>query len=128
MTLEDLARERYVSLTTFRRDGTPAATPVWTAGDDGRLLIWTAADSWKVKRIKRDSRVRVAPCNAWGKLSGEAIDGEAAILADTALVERLERQKYGLSYRIVGSLTALVRWVTRKPAHESVTLAITPPS
>jgi Pyridoxamine 5'-phosphate oxidase len=38
-----LAGEKYISLTTFKQDGTPVATPVWVESDDGRrLLVWTA--------------------------------------------------------------------------------------
>jgi PPOX class probable F420-dependent enzyme len=48
MEPKDLAQEKYVSLTTFKRDGTPVSTPVWCAGDDGRLLVWTGASTWKV--------------------------------------------------------------------------------
>jgi PPOX class probable F420-dependent enzyme len=126
MTLTDLARERYVSLTTFKRDGTPVSTPVWVAGDDGRLLVWTAADSWKVKRIRHDRRVRVAPCTAGGKVRGEAIDAQAEILEDTALVQTLEKRKYWLMSRLLGPIRAAIRWVRRQPTPPSVTLAITP--
>jgi PPOX class probable F420-dependent enzyme len=126
MTLAGLAQERYISLTTFKRDGTPVSTPVWVAGDDGRLLVWTAADSWKVKRIKRDSRVRVAPCTASGKVRGEAIDAKAEILEDTALVQKLEKRKYWLMYRLLGPIRGAIRWVRRRPMPPSVTLAITP--
>jgi PPOX class probable F420-dependent enzyme len=126
MTLADLADERYVSLTTFKRDGTPVSTPVWVAGHDGRLLVWTAADSWKVKRIRHDSRVRLAPCTASGKIRGEAIDAEAEILADTALVQQLERRKYWFMSRVLGSIRGGIRWVRRRPTPPSVTLSITP--
>jgi hypothetical protein len=67
MAIEDerlaaLAVERHISLTTFRRDGTAVSTPVWVVSDDGRrLLVWSGANTWKVKRIRRDPRVRVAP-------------------------------------------------------------------
>jgi PPOX class probable F420-dependent enzyme len=126
MTLSDLAQERYVSLTTFKRDGTPVSTPVWVAGDDGRLLVHSAADSWKVKRIRRDGHVRVSPCGPGGKVRGEAVDAEATIHADTSHVEALEARKYGLMYRVVRLVTGLVRSVRRQPAPESVTIAIAP--
>lgn len=126
MTLADLARERYISLTTFKKDGTPVSTPVWVAGDDGRLLVWTAADSWKVKRIKHDNRVRVAPCTASGKVRGDATDARAEILEDTTLVRELEKRKYWLMYRLLGPIRGAIRWVRRQPTPESVTLAITP--
>jgi hypothetical protein len=50
--LSALAAERYISLTMFKRDGTAVSTPVWVVTDDGRrLLIWSGANTWKVKRI-----------------------------------------------------------------------------
>ena len=126
MALVDLGDETYVSITTFKRDGTPVSTPVWVARDDGRLLIHSAANSWKVKRIRRDKHVQLAACSAGGKVRGDAFDGEAVILADTARVEALEARKYGLMYRLTRRFTAAMRWLRRKPAEESVTIAVTP--
>ena len=128
MTFEDLARERYISLTTFKRDGTAASTPVWVAGEDGQLLVWTAADSWKVKRIKRDGRVRVAPCNARGKPRGAALDCIATVLPESSHVEELERKKYGWRMTAIGTLTRVGRFIKREPTPESVTLTITRPT
>ena len=122
--LSDLATEPHISLTTFKRDGTAVSTPVWVAGDDGRLLVHSAVDTWKVKRIRRDSHVRVAPCAATGKVHGEALDGEAAILGDTALVEELEARKYGLMYRLIRLFRVVSRTLRRQPAPESVTIEI----
>ena len=59
-----LAKEPFVSITTFKRDGTPVSVPVWCAADNGTLLDFSEADSWKVKRIRRDPHVRLAPCSA----------------------------------------------------------------
>jgi hypothetical protein len=62
--LGQLADERYISLTTFRRDGSTASTPVWVVSDDGeRLLVWTGANTWKVKRTSA-----AAPPRAGGRL------------------------------------------------------------
>jgi len=83
--LSSLARERHISLTTFKRDGTAVATPVWVVSDDGRrLLVWSGAQTWKVKRIRRDPNVRVTPCDAKGKVQGDSIDGTARLLGPTA--------------------------------------------
>lgn len=127
MSLLELGEETYVSLTTFKRDGTPVATPVWVARDDGRLLVHSAARSWKVRRIRRDSHVRVAGCSFNGKVHGEAFDGKATISADTGRVEALEARKYGLVYRLIRGATATIRRVRRQPEVESVTIAIAPP-
>jgi len=45
-TFQEIADGKYVSLTTFKKDGTPVATPLWGARDGDRLLVWTTADSW----------------------------------------------------------------------------------
>lgn len=58
---------KYLSVTSFKRDGTPVATPVWFVVDDGRLLIYTDPESFKAKRIRRNPSVRIAPCNATGR-------------------------------------------------------------
>ena len=60
---------KYVSLTSYRRDGTAVATPVWFVRQDGRLLVETGAASGKVKRIRRNPAVQVAVC-ARGRLRG----------------------------------------------------------
>ena len=57
---------KYVSLTTFRRDGTPVSTPVWFVSENGGLLVETDGDSYKVKRIRRDDAVTLTSCNAMG--------------------------------------------------------------
>ncbi|MFC9898443.1 PPOX class F420-dependent oxidoreductase [Nocardia sp. NPDC127579] len=86
----------YVLLTTFRKDGTPVGTPVWAVAADDKLYVWTVADSWKVKRLRRDPAVTLQPCNPAGKPHGEVIEGTGRILdeAGTARVRRLLRKKY----------------------------------
>lgn len=100
--LDDLAAGRYVSLTTFRKDGTPRATPVWVMRDGDRLAIWSAADAWKVKRIRRDPRVTVAPCDVRGRVLGPAVPGTARIgtREETARVLDLMRRRFGLQARL----------------------------
>ena len=89
-------RGKYLSLTSFRRDGSAVATPVWFAGDDEHLVVETDASSYKVKRIRRDPHVRIAVCDARGRLRGETVDAEATILPDSerGRVERLLARKY----------------------------------
>jgi uncharacterized protein len=126
MAFAELANEKYVSVTTFRRDGTPVSTPVWVVGEDGRLLVHTAAASWKVKRIRRDPHVRVTPCSATGKPRGEAVDAEATLLPETAAVEELLAKKYGLTYKLVSGVNAVIRFVRRRSPVPSVTISIAP--
>lgn len=52
--LSALAAEKFVSLTTFKKDGTPVAAPMWIGRDGDHLFVWTPADSWKAKRAKNN--------------------------------------------------------------------------
>src|SRR6202453_5493821 len=71
---------KYISLTTYRRDGTPVATPVWFVQEGDRLLVRTGAASGKVKRIHRNPSVQVAACTARGRLRGQQVSGVARVL------------------------------------------------
>ena len=68
------------------------------ARDGDRLLVWTTADSWKVKRIRRNAKVTVAPCSARGKIEGDAVDGIAEVLdaAGTEKARAAITSKYGI--------------------------------
>ena len=101
-TIDALAAEPFVSLTTFRRDGTPVATPVWIARDGDALVVYTLEDSGKVKRLRRDPRVELRPCNRRGVVpSGTVpVSGVAEVVPRSAQhVDALGR-KYGLQHRI----------------------------
>jgi PPOX class probable F420-dependent enzyme len=100
--LERLAGYEYVSLTTFRKDGTPVATPVWAVRDGQSLAVWTPTDSWKVKRIRRNPEVTVAPCTVRGKLTGDPVPGRAEIMSaeETKRLRGLIGQKYGIKGRL----------------------------
>jgi uncharacterized protein len=101
-TVAQLGEEQYLLVTTFRRDGTPVATPVWAAREGEALLVWTVGDSGKVKRIRRDGTVTVAPCTVRGKPTGEAVPARAELLgAEGGVhVRELIKRKYGLRGRL----------------------------
>ena len=117
MTAAELDRHRYVSLATFRRDGTDVATPVWFAEAGGKLYVFTAGESGKVKRLRRSSRARVAPCDARGGLRGAWQDATAQIITDGGLVERGRvalRAKYGWQLRILDFFSRLTGRARRR--------------
>jgi PPOX class probable F420-dependent enzyme len=72
--------QRYISLTTFRKNGAGVATPVWFGEEDGKLYVMTRSDMGKTKRIRNNSQVRVAPCTIRGKVTGPEFAGTARIL------------------------------------------------
>lgn len=88
----------YVNLTTYKKDGTAVATPLWAALDGGRLYVWTVTDSWKVKRIRRNPEVTLQPCDVRGKTHGEIVKGRAVVLDDAGSdrVRDLIKRKYGI--------------------------------
>jgi PPOX class probable F420-dependent enzyme len=105
-----LGAERYVSLATFRRDGRAVETPVWVVAREGRLYVFTEAGSWKVKRLRNDARVRVAPCNVRGALRGQPVPGRGRVLDDRdaeAAVYRAFARKYGLQMHLVNFFSRL---------------------
>ncbi|MFF4446311.1 PPOX class F420-dependent oxidoreductase [Streptomyces sp. NPDC001502] len=113
MDLEELGRARYVSLTTFRKDGTPVATPVWAVADGGELYVWTRSDSWKVKRIRTNGRVTVTACDMRGRVEegAQTREGEARLLDEAGLrrVRKLMSRKYGWQFWLVDVPAALAR-------------------
>ncbi|WP_405450742.1 PPOX class F420-dependent oxidoreductase [Streptomyces erythrochromogenes] len=113
MGLQELGSARYVSLTTFRKDGTPVATPVWAVADGGELYVWTRSDSWKVKRIRNDGRVTVAACDVRGRLDEgtPVVEGQARLLDEEGLrrVRKLMSRKYTWQFWAVDVPAALVR-------------------
>jgi uncharacterized protein len=103
MDVRTLAKSRYVSLTTFRRDGTPVATPVWVAQQGDELVVYTARSSGKAKRLRNSSRVLLGPCDMRGRVTGDVVEGTARLQdeAETAATISLIRQRYGLQARFL---------------------------
>ena len=95
---------RYLSVTSFKRDGTGVATPVWAVSDGRRLFALTDLRSAKVRRIRHNPHVLVAPCRAGGKLRSEPIAAHAEVLSAGPDLERAQAlllEHYPISYRLV---------------------------
>jgi PPOX class probable F420-dependent enzyme len=98
-----LRGRKYVLIVTFRRNGEAVPTPTWFGlAQDGNVYIHTFADAGKVKRLRNNPRVLLAPCDPRGKPLGPAIEGRARVLPreqwDRA--ERSIQANYGLGRRI----------------------------
>ncbi|WP_405468323.1 PPOX class F420-dependent oxidoreductase [Streptomyces canus] len=100
--LERLGAGKYLLLTSFRKNGTPVATPVWVVRDEDTLGVWSAADAWKVKRIRARADVLVGPCDLRGNPTGDQIPATAEICdaATTARYRQLLARKYGIVGRL----------------------------
>lgn len=114
--------EKYISLVTFRKDGTPVPTPLWFAIlEDGRLVSRTEGRTAKVARIRRNPRVRVLPCDVRGKPLGPAVECTAQVFEapeDEARAEAALDQKYGRTRRVYERVMTEEDWM--------VYLAVTP--
>src|ERR1700727_3590221 len=104
--LSVLGAEKFVSLTTFKKDGSAVASPMWIGRDGDDLFFWTPVDSWKAKRARNNPRVTLVPCSRGGKVREGAtpVDGVAEVITEPAIVERLAgviRRKYGFEFVIV---------------------------
>jgi PPOX class probable F420-dependent enzyme len=93
---------KYCQLTTFRRSGVAVNTPVWFGLNGTTLYVRTETPSGKIKRIRNNPRVQVAPCSALGRIRGAATAARARILPPDAeaLAERVLRRHYGLGRRL----------------------------
>src|SRR5438128_10816214 len=86
--LAQFAKQNYINLQTFKKDGTPVATPGWFAEDGGELYVYTLADSGKMKRLRNNRRVRIAVSDARSKLKGEWVDAEARLPDEAGSTKR----------------------------------------
>jgi uncharacterized protein len=95
----EIAGQKYISLTTFRKTGSPVRTPLWFAETSGKLYVMTRNDSGKYKRIRNNPKVLVAPCSMRGTVTGPDFEARARILPreQWPAAKRLIGQKYWLA-------------------------------
>ena len=109
-TFEPLHGQQYLNLETFRRSGLGMKTPVWFVEDGSTLYVRTIANSGKVKRIRNNGQVNIAPCKVDGALLGEWIPAAAREVTDAdiaAKVDRLLDKKYGLLKKMFALSSAI---------------------
>jgi uncharacterized protein len=123
-----LLKERYVSLTTFRKNGAAVATPVWFVESNGTMYIGTDATAGKVKRIRHSGRVTLASCTAGGKVLSPHVEGLASIVSDPGEIARAQAalaRKYGMQVRLIAFSQGIARFLRRRTA-DYIYLAIVP--
>ena len=76
----EIRDQKYISLTTFRKNGQAVATPVWFGEENDKLYVMTRGTMGKTKRIRNNSKVKVAPCTIRGKVTGPEFNAVARIL------------------------------------------------
>lgn len=115
--LKRLITEAYITLATFRRNGNAVETPVWFAMLGGKLYVVTDGTSAKVKRIRATKRVRLAPCNVWGGVTGDWIDGTGRVLKEQRLIDRAHaalEKKYGWQMWLLDTVSRVCGRISRR--------------
>lgn len=125
MTFREIDNPTYIALETFRKSGEGVVTPVWVAAENGKLYVWTLADSGKVKRIRNNGRVRIAVSDVRGNPKSEWVEARARVLDDPA-EDRKQRErlakKYGWQFHL---FNLMGRFLRNRASH--VVLEITEP-
>lgn len=122
-----LGEEKYVELTTFRRNGAPVATPVWIAprGDD--LVVITLDNVGKTKRLAHTGRVELRPCDVRGRVVEDAprYAGRASVRRDAAAIASVKKAlgvKYGWWYQALSVVEPVLNHVPGRKARAAITI------
>jgi uncharacterized protein len=121
---QHLQGHKYCLLVTYKRSGEAVPTPVWFGLGERGLYVRSEADVAKVKRIRNDPRVRVAPCTVRGKPLGPPAEGRARVLegqGDVDAAEAALQANYGLGRKVYEGAGGALGVAT-------VYLEITPPA
>ena len=102
--------QKYISLETFKKNGQGVKTPAWFVLHENAFYMYTEADSWKVKRIRNNPRVRVAVCNIRGDIKGPWLDATASLIEgeERLAADKLLDRKYFLK-RLFNFLSSINR-------------------
>jgi uncharacterized protein len=128
-TLTSLIKEKYISLTTYRKTGEGVTTPMWFAESSGIIYVETGANAGKLKRIRLTARVTMAPCTLSGKITGSSFEGNARILTESReimIARAAMSKKYGLVRRFYYFLLDTIDTILRKPKIDLTYIAIEP--
>ena len=110
MGLDPLMKQQYLNLETFRKNGAGVKTPVWFVQEGDTLFVRTIANSGKVKRIRNNGQVNIAPCKMDGSLLGEWFPARARERKDddtSRKVDLLLDRKYGLMKKLFALASSL---------------------
>ena len=109
--LKQFEKQEFVSLETFRKSGVAVRTPIWFAREGDKFYLWTYGNSGKVKRIRNNARVNIAPCTRSGEITGEWMAASAAVDDSEAAVQHvvsLLRAKLGFGFNFFKAIEGLI--------------------
>jgi len=98
MSFVGFAGQKYLNLETFKKNGDGVKTPVWFAADPSvslassgaKIYAYTIGVSGKVKRVRNNPRVKIAPCSMSGKVLGEWVEARAEIISGEEAVRGMQ--------------------------------------
>ncbi|AEV85760.1 hypothetical protein ACWT_4738 [Actinoplanes sp. SE50] len=121
----EIIASKQISLTTFRKDGTPVPTAVWHVASGDTITTVSAAAAGKVKRIRNNPRVEITACDVRGNVppGAQTIAGTAVLLPDsqTDAARRLLESRY-VTARIGGTLARLFH--IKRPAAIGIVITV----
>ncbi len=125
-TTSPFDNQRFIALETYRKNGAPVVTPVGFIQEGNVLYARTTLDSGKVKRIRRNNRVRVAPSTGGGKPLGAWVEATAALLTEAEAPEVRGKilAKYRFIWILIETVDGLRNRIRRRPQPEWVHLRI----
>jgi uncharacterized protein len=104
---QQFENESYLNLETYRKNNQPIITPVWFILKDNDIFVVTKEKTGKVKRIKNNSAVRVAPCNYKGVSKGTWVPGTGRFVdsQEKSEILKMRGKKYGIKANIASLLS-----------------------
>jgi uncharacterized protein len=92
----EIEGQKYISLATFRKSGVAVWTPVWFGEEGGKLYVMSNLKAGKLKRIRNNPHVKIAPCTIRGKITGPEFTARARIMSpeERGLGKEAVRRKY----------------------------------
>ena len=109
--LKSFVNQRTVLLTTYRCSGGPVGTAVNIAIDGDRAFVRTFDKAWKLRRIRNNPVVEIAPSTVRGKPTGLAIRARARVLSgsEAAHASQALNKKHPLLHGILVPLAHRLR-------------------
>ncbi len=123
--LARFVRQKTILLTSYRRDGTPVGAPVSIAVDGDHAYVRSPGYGGKIKRIRRNPVVQIAPCTAWGRPTGPALQMRAHLVQGDEFrwAGRLLAGKYPM---LQGAFVPLAHRLGRAKFGPTVHMRLTP--
>ena len=127
-----LSDEKYIAVTTFRKNGSSVSTPTWIVSlDEGRVGFWTSSASGKYKRLRNNPNIVVQPSDARGRVKdgSSPVEGTVELAtsgADFDTIQSKVRAKYGAMVPISRLFNTLGHIGKGKYPYGDVGVVITP--